>query len=162
MDYQIRNILYATDLGPSGPKVLRHALGLARRFGAKVHIVHAMEPLGEFAHSLVESYVPEATLAKLREEGFREIREELLERIHTVCRDLEVTDAEGESLLGRIDAVQGVPYEVVMEEADRVEADLIVLGDRAHSALSEMFVGSVAHKVLMQSKVPVLLVPIEK
>jgi nucleotide-binding universal stress UspA family protein len=36
-----------------------------------------------------------------------------------------------------------------------------VLGSHGQSALGEIFMGSVAHKVIMHSKIPVLLIPIK-
>ena len=50
----------------------------------------------------------------------------------------------------------------VLSEQKRLAADLIVLGSHGHTALGEMLIGSVAHKVTVKSPVPVLLVPINQ
>ena len=39
MSYSIDRILYATELEPDSPRVFRHAVGIARRFNAKLHIL---------------------------------------------------------------------------------------------------------------------------
>ncbi|MFU2488678.1 universal stress protein [Thauera sp. WH-1] len=39
---------------------------------------------------------------------------------------------------------------------------MIVMGSRGHSAIGELLLGSVAHKVTMKADVPVVLVPIDR
>ncbi len=53
----LRSILYATDLGLYAPYVLQHALSLAKAFGAELHVVHAVEPMGLFAESVLQTYL---------------------------------------------------------------------------------------------------------
>lgn len=160
MPYQVKNILFATDLGPSSPVAFRHALGLARSFGARLHLLNVMEPLGEFAHSLIDSYLSDEVKANLKREGYSEIRREVERRLGQVCADAGCGGDEMQAMLEDLVAEEGVPFEVIIERAKAVGADLIVLGSRGHTALGEMLLGSVAHKVTMKSPVPVLLVPI--
>jgi len=47
----------------------------------------------------------------------------------------------------------------VIAEAERLPADLIVLGSHGHGAVYNMLVGSVAEGIVRASAVPVLLVP---
>lgn len=44
MSYEIKSILYASDLTPRSPAVFLHAVGLAMRFGAKLHAVTVTLP----------------------------------------------------------------------------------------------------------------------
>ncbi|WP_254050868.1 universal stress protein [Zoogloea sp. LCSB751] len=44
MAYQIKSILYASDLTPRSPAVFRHAVGLATRFEAKLHAMTVSLP----------------------------------------------------------------------------------------------------------------------
>ena len=53
----IRSMLYATDLGLYAPFVMQHALALARTFNADLYVVHAVEPMGLFAESVLQSYL---------------------------------------------------------------------------------------------------------
>lgn len=65
----IRSMLYATDLGVYAPFVMQHALALARTFGAELYVIHAVEPMGQFAESLLQSYLDEQTLDQLHSQG---------------------------------------------------------------------------------------------
>jgi nucleotide-binding universal stress UspA family protein len=46
----------------------------------------------------------------------------------------------------------------ILDNANAVKADLIVVGTHDHSRLAEMIVGSVSHHVLLHSKIPTLIV----
>ncbi len=163
MDYTIRTILYATDLGPHGAHVFNHAFSLAKQYGAKIHVVHALEPMSDYAQALVETMVPPDTLKALHQEGFEKVNLEMHRRLEKFCADH--LHPEAQTVVAEMRVAEGHPAQVILDEAKRVGADLIVLGSHGQTALGEMFMGSVAHKVLMKTrgpKIPVFLVPIER
>ena len=69
-------------------------------------------------------------------------------------------EGHAERLIADIQIIEGSPARSILEEAQRVNADMIVLGSHGHSAIGEVMLGSVAHKIAMKATVPVLLVPI--
>lgn len=52
----------------------------------------------------------------------------------------------------------GSPAQLILDSADNVSADLIVVGVSGRNRLSEVVLGSVSHRVLLHSTRPVLLV----
>jgi len=156
MSYEIQTILFATDLGPGSGVVFSHAAGIARRFGARLHLLTVMTSSAEPSMVSVDSYLPEETIAKLREDALRRIRESLDQLL------AEAGAGEAEGVVGSIQVLEGKAADTVLAEAGRLGADLIVLGSHGHSALGEMLIGSVAHRVSVQSGVPVLLVPVNQ
>lgn len=50
------------------------------------------------------------------------------------------------------------PYEGILEYADKIEADLIIMGSKGHSNFEEILIGSNTEKVVRTSKVPVIVV----
>lgn len=163
MDYTIRTILYATDLGPHGAYVFNHAFSLAKQYDAKIHVVHALEPMSDYAQSLVETMVPPDALKTLHQKGFEQVNREMHRRLEKFCADH--LHPEAQTVVAEMRVVEGHPAQVILDEAKRIGADLIVLGSHGQTALGEMFMGSVAHKVLMKArgpKIPVFLVPIER
>jgi nucleotide-binding universal stress UspA family protein len=159
MDYPIRAILFATDLSGHAPEVARHAIGIAHRFGAKLHVLHALEPLSDYAYSLLDTYLPPETLEALRQQGGLDAaRQSMQQRLEQFCRE----QGAPEGTVATIKVVEALPAMAILDEAKSIGADLIVMGSHGQSALSEIFMGSVAHKVIMNSKLPVLLVPIKE
>jgi nucleotide-binding universal stress UspA family protein len=55
--------------------------------------------------------------------------------------------------------VQGPTTDTLLEMAQKVSADLIVIGSHGRSAIFRAFVGSVSEQILKESKVPVMVVP---
>ena len=58
--------------------------------------------------------------------------------------------------------VQGPTTATILDEARRLNADIIVMGSHGHSALYKAFVGSVCEQVLAESTIPILVVPIPR
>ncbi len=88
----IHSMLYATDLGLYAPLVMQHALALARTFNADLYVVHAVEPMGLFAESVLQSYLDEQALNEFHSQG-----------LNTVIANIEqrVLDSFREELGGR-------------------------------------------------------------
>jgi nucleotide-binding universal stress UspA family protein len=55
--------------------------------------------------------------------------------------------------------VQGPAADVIVLEADRLRADIIVLGSHGHGAMRHLLLGSVSDAVLRKTTRPVLIVP---
>jgi nucleotide-binding universal stress UspA family protein len=58
--------------------------------------------------------------------------------------------------------VVGSPVQHITSEAERTEADYIVMGSHGHTALYELLVGSTTHGVLKRAHCPVVIVPAGK
>lgn len=160
MEQTIRTILYATDLSLYGPKIFAYAAEIAQRFGARIHIVHVLEPVSEYAQSLISNYVSPEAMESLRNEGYEEAQKEMHRRLEKFCRE-KFSDTH-EQLVTEMRVIEGLPFRVILDETKRINADLIVMGSHGRTALGEFFMGSVAHKVTNKATVPVLIVPIKK
>jgi nucleotide-binding universal stress UspA family protein len=56
--------------------------------------------------------------------------------------------------------VKGATLEVILGEAGRLGADVIVVGSHGHGAMHRFLVGSTADALVRQSDRPVLVVPV--
>jgi nucleotide-binding universal stress UspA family protein len=160
-DNMIKKIAFATDLGVLGPYVLCHALELSKQFDAKVDIIHVIEPMGVFAESILDIFLPQEDLDHLRKEGVQDVMGTIKERISDTMAS-EFTGDDDESFLGEINVVRGQAADSILEYADDHNIDMIVMG--THGEHGEMMggLGSVASKVLQRSSVPVLMVPLTR
>lgn len=154
----IETILYATDLSPRAPEVFRYAMSLAQRYGAKIVIAHAVEPLSPYGKSMVDLYLSKETSEELHEQARERLVEEIRNRLELFCTEELCTDPEGRDRVTDIVIREGHPVDVILREAERTQADLVVLGSHGHTAVGEILLGSVAHRVMQRAPVPVFLV----
>ena len=155
---EIRTILFATDLSSHAPRVFRWAVSLAQRYDARIVVVHALEPLNPTARSMVDLYLPKETRQRLDAEGRERIVEKIRERLELFCQEETCTDPAGRDRVREVRVVEGRPYQAILDEAQRCGADVIVMGSHGHSAMGEVLLGSVAHRVTQRARVPVLIV----
>ncbi len=159
----VERILYATDLGDNARTVFGYAVAVAKRFDAEIHLLHAMPPLGPTGRSLVRNVVPKEKLAALEAQGLKDVRDEIHRRLSEFAEQELGADDWTKTPVSKIVVAEGKQIDtVILEQAEAMNADLIVLGTREHSALDRAFIGSVARNVLYQSPLPVLLVPIPR
>jgi nucleotide-binding universal stress UspA family protein len=138
----IRSILYATDLGLYAPYILQHALALTRSFNASLYVVHAVEPMGLFAESVLQTYLDEERLKELRTNGLSTVMASIEQRVLEGFRD-EIGD----------------PPLVILDEAQQLGVDLLVLGSHSHGTDMDIPLGRTASRLVQLSEVPVYLVP---
>ena len=150
-------ILFATDLGRTAARVLRHALSLAERYGGSVHVVHAVEPLGPSARHMVDLYAGEGA-AHQEDVRWPQVQQDLRQRLQALCAGEECRAADGRELVADLRVVHGRPADAILHEAAQVGADAIVIGAHGHTTVGEILLGSTAHRVAQKSPVPVLLV----
>ncbi|MGH8415890.1 MAG: universal stress protein [Pseudomonas sp.] len=155
----IRSMLFATDLGLYAPYVLQHALALARTFNAELHVIHVVEPMGLFAESVLQSYLAEDVLRELHSEGVNTVIEGIELRMLAGFRDELGEDNQDLELIRSVRVVQGDPSNVILEQAQRLEVDLLVVGSHSHGAEGDTPIGRTAARVLQLSEVPVYMVP---
>ena len=157
MSYEIKSILYASDLSPRSPAVFLHAVGLAEKFGAKLHAMTVSLPSTGLPYM---AFISEEKFDQIKTAGHNQDEELLRKRINAFAEahpEMPVND-----LLVSVRAVEGDAARRILDVAKHVLADMIVMGSRGHSAIGELILGSVAHKVTMKSDIPVILVPIDR
>lgn len=157
----IKKILFATDLGVFTTHSLVHVEHLAVNFKARVHVVHAVPPIGEFAAAVVRSRCSDSVKEEvLNVPGHvKGLLETLREQIFEILATETLTEM---GLLGLVDDIcvqPGQPAEIILSEAERIQADLVVVGSHGMDSLDGRMLGSVATKVLQLSRRPVMMIP---
>ena len=134
-------ILLATDGSETGQAAARHAVALTRQAGATLIVAHAVDTHSAF---LVGIHREEA-LHELMQVGRR-----ALEAVAELAREASVEV--------HTELCEGRPGEVIVGEAERSGADLIVVGSHGQGALEDFLLGSVSQYVLHHARVPVCVV----
>ena len=156
---QIKTILYTTALSSYTRPVLRFAVALARQHKASIVLLHVVEPLNSSVKFLMENYLSPEKAAELHHEATNGILEKFHKRLETFCSEELGSTLEQTPLISEIRVVSGIPHEVILHEADRCNADLIVMGTHAGSSGLGIGLGSTTRRITLMSKRPVLIVP---
>jgi nucleotide-binding universal stress UspA family protein len=156
----ISRILFPSDLGLFGRHVLNHVMCLAERYEARVRIVHAVEPMGVFADTVLDTYIPEELIHELRLEGQREVMSAIQDRVEQALEDEFVDGHFDLKWVDEVSVVLGDAADCILNEAELYGSDLIVMGAHSHSSDRSNLLGAVASRVLQLSCVPIYLVPV--
>jgi nucleotide-binding universal stress UspA family protein len=139
-----REILVPTDGSPATERALEHALDLADRYGARVHALYVVDPA---SYSTLEAGA-QIVLEALETEG-RTAVEAVAER----CSEADVT--------AETHVRTGTPHRVIVDAAEDIEADLVVMATHGRRGVERYLLGSVTERVLRTCGVPVLSVRID-
>lgn len=60
--------------------------------------------------------------------------------------------------LTTVDVTEGQPAPNIIKYAEQNQCDLIVIGNRGHSGIRELVLGSVSHNVVQHAHIPVLVI----
>lgn len=157
---QIKTILYTTALGSHTRPVFRFTVGLAQQHGARIVLLHVVEPLNNAVRFLMESYLPVEKVQELHREATSGILEKFHQRLEAFCTEELGATLEQTDVIAEIRVISGTPYEVILSEAERCAADLIVMGAHSGAARRSDFLGSTTRRITFMSKRPVLIVPV--
>jgi len=163
----MKRILVSIDFSDVTPAVIDLARQLARALGAEINLVHVKEVTaaatpGTLGYGLAG--MPElAPISGVPVPGFEPIPETIGEdegQKSKLAKWQEEIAQDGIKV--SLHEPTGMVAEEVLNEADELDADLIVMGTHGHSAMYNLLVGSATKGVLKHSKRPVLLVPAPK
>ncbi|UFH48106.1 universal stress protein [Pseudomonas sp. KNUC1026] len=155
----IRSMLYATDLGVYAPYVLQHALALARSFKADLYVIHAVEPMGRFAESVLQSYLDAPAFRAFNDGGVTQVMANIERRVLQSFREDLCDTGQDLALIRAVRVRQGDPAQVILDQVNQLGVDLLVVGSRSGNQGAAHSIGRTAHRVLQLSTTPVYLVP---
>lgn len=132
-------ILVPTDGSETAEAALDHAINLAERYDATLHLLYAVE-------SAVIAPTPSGgeVLDRLEEHGTA-----VLDGLREQVGD----DVSVETMIA-----DGPPHRAILEYVDRADVDLVVMGTHGRTGLQHALLGSVAERVVRLADVPVLTV----
>ena len=142
-----KSLLVALDGSKQSEKALILACHLARDDNAELHIVHAPEIL---QHPAVMTWgLGSVTLGDHDE--LHVTGNKIVERAIVEARELGVTQVHAH-------VVRGEPARAIIQEANKLGVEVIVMGCRGLGNLEGMAMGSVSHKVSHSAKCGVITV----
>jgi nucleotide-binding universal stress UspA family protein len=134
-------ILVPTDFSYAADHALKHAALLARRVRGAVTLLHVAAPVPD----------PDRLFTSIRTDQ-PQMMELSRQRLTRLARRMAVRPREKEVRAGSA-------AEEILQYADEIQADLIVIGSHGHSLLERMLIGGTTEKVVRHCRRPVLVVP---
>jgi nucleotide-binding universal stress UspA family protein len=149
-------VLCATDLSLEESTAWRTAARLVQALDARVRILHVIEPV-TFPYP-AEGSGREEFLEKLRADLLSEARRAVRTRLASLEREW----AEGyrADKIEAVTALEGFAAQMILLEAERTAADMILVFNRRRSPLHRLVHGSVAQQLVSGARIPVVAVPI--
>lgn len=141
-------ILVAVDFSGVTPRVMEIARDLAARTTSHVYVLHVAEPEPDFVGY---DTGPDVVRDQVAEEFHREHRQ-----VQALADNLRSSNVGATALL-----IQGSIVETIVREAERLDADIMVVGSHGHGAVFDLLVGSISEGLVRKSTRPVLVVPPE-
>ena len=159
MSIKIDKILVAKDLSKESSHVVRYALELGCKFRAQVHVLHVMPTVDASVLNMVALTMGADKLAKLNAENEAELAEKTRKQLQNIIeKEAELMEAE---ILHppKIEVHHGDAAPMILSVADRLDADMIILGSHSKGKLHYAFLGSAAEKILRKTHRTVVIVP---
>ncbi|MEM7168942.1 MAG: universal stress protein [Pseudomonadota bacterium] len=142
-------ILVAVDGSEVSSRVLDAAIAMAQKFDAQVSLLHVVR----------EMQLPKNLGLMQEYEAVNRQRHDLLNSVgeQIINQATRTTESKGVSVAGS-DIGTGDPATAIIKQADKVGADLIIIGSRGLGEVEGMLLGSVSRKVSNTAKVPCLII----
>lgn len=139
------------DYAPASLRSVAVAADLVRLTGGSILLLHVTPPL-----NYSSMYTGSLTVG---------LSQQVLSDVHKAARETSiaalraVAERHCAGLKVEFEARPGVPLSVILSEAERSQADLIVLAASGRSRVARFFVGSTADRVIREANCPVLVIP---
>ncbi len=133
----LKNILMPTDFSEASAYAARYACALAKEYEAQLHVLHV---------AWTATTGPDREF--LEKEVKAEAKNSIGQFMEKECKELKVVREVG----------SGTPFQEIVVEARKKDADLIVMGTHGRTFLKYALLGSVTSKVVRKAPCPVLTV----
>lgn len=139
-----KQILVPVDLNDQGfsDKAVELAVWHAKHSNAEVHILNVLPGIHM---SMVATYFPKDAALKMKEDVEKQLKEFAAKHID-------------DDVVYKVHVTEGKPYSTILEFAEKLGADLIVMPSHKRSKIDKVVLGSVASKVVQNSPINVLVV----
>lgn len=147
---KISRILCPIDFSEFSRRALRHAVATARWYDSRLTVLYVL-PFVPAMNVLPSLAADPAQQIRLAATDLRHLREAALRFVQAVDPGAVPCDV--------IVTERNDVHREILEQAQTVSADLLVLGSHGHSGFDRLMLGSIAEKVLRKATCPVMIVP---
>jgi nucleotide-binding universal stress UspA family protein len=142
---QFHKILVPTDFSKAAEHALERAVELAKLAQGEIHLMHAYELPTKVGAVDVPLAIPQEFFDQMRDTAQRYVDE-----------GVKRASAQGVKVYGYLTCA--TPARAILDAADEIGADLIVMGTHGHTGIKHLLLGSVAERIVRLAHCPVMTV----
>lgn len=142
----VKNILAAIDFSDVTATVIDKAAEIAKAFNSKLWLIHIAAPAPDFVGYGTGPQCERDWRAKTLRKEHRYLQDKALE-----------LDKSGINVTPLL--IQGATIKMILQEASKLKADMIIIGSHGHGSLYKTLVGSVSEGIIRKAFCPVLVIP---
>lgn len=144
----MKTILYATDYSDNSIAALKFAHSLSKKFKSKLFVLHVFDLTVTIASTVSLSY------SRKEVKAIKEHKE----RLYSFCEEHLGVEPDNSSIT--LEVKEGTPtWESIINCANELKVDIIVVGKKGESAIKEALLGSTTSALIEKSDCPVLAIP---
>jgi len=145
---KMNKVLIALDYDPTAKKVAKSGYSIASAMGAEVFLLHVIEDLTVYSLS----YLNMGPLQLDSVVELKEASQQFLDKTKLFLGDLTIQTVVKE----------GNFADSIIQTAKELDVDIIVMGSLSKKWLENIVLGSVSQKVMLQTTIPMFIVPTKK
>lgn len=139
-----KQILVPVDLNDKGfcDRAVELAVWHARHSNAEIHLLNVLPGIHM---SMVATYFPKDAAKKMKQDVETQLKQFAAQHID-------------EDVVYKAHVAEGKPYSTILDYAEKLGADLIIMPSHKRSKIDKVVLGSVASKVVQNSPINVMVV----
>lgn len=145
----MKSILFPTDFSPLADNALIFAGAMAHAMGASIELLHTYRVPLDYP-------IPASMLDEMDKDEHLMV-EKILQ--NTISKYYEQHPEHKDSVKMTATAIQGFTADVIVENAEAHNHDIIIMGTKGASGLTEILLGSMASSIIDSAKCPVMAIP---
>jgi nucleotide-binding universal stress UspA family protein len=138
----INKILVPTDGSEPSNHAAEFAIKLGKKFNAEIIAVYVVDRL----------IMDEVSKVHEKRELEEEIKKKAERSLNYVVKSAEIEGLKASSVL-----LEGQPYDQIIQQAEALNVDMIVMGTTGRRGMERILIGSVAERVIEYAPCPVLV-----
>ncbi len=143
-----KHILVTTDGSKLANKAVKSAVAFAKSFGSRLTVYQRLED--NLSMFISDGYaIPAQTVAKIDADS----RARVQANLDAARKSAEAAGVACATVIGR----PGLPWEGIIDTARKMKCDAIFIASHGRRGIKGVLLGSVTHKVLTHSTIPVVV-----
>lgn len=141
----MQKILVPIDFSNGIEQIIQKSMQMAKAFSGSIYLVHVEQPIKDSSGRDHGDPVAEMTHDYPDETA----------KLNTLAGRIRDDGIETHAIF-----IKGVPSLSILEVAEKISAELIIIGTHGHGIITGLLLGGVSQAIIKKSACPVLLVPI--